>query len=418
MQNSALVPRIKLTAILQYILCFELLFVLFLFAGVYKADPRLAWLPVDLTALFFVLSVISGLVIVYKKKFVFSCKGLNIFILYMAFASFVLLSYLWTPGVLYGAQKTLYIWSLVMWSVAAPALIIAKELVRLKRLGIIFVLFALLLVFEAISNYIQAGHYGFVTAFGSNYLALGRIVGLSFILIFVYLMFWARSNYEKLLCFAAIVLKFWILLIAGGRGPLLATIFSALVPLLFSIHISLKGQMVKVKKYTLIILVINVLLSLIFVNLAGSGYATQTINRLIVLTDIDRGASAESRIQHYANAIDYWMESPVVGHGIGSWPVLNSGIDARGYPHNIILEILVELGLLGLFLFLITIVYAISLLRPFNSIGHQPIKVLLIMITLFTLINSMISGDITDNRLLFTCFGLMPAGFLHGGQSK
>ena len=39
---------------------FEGLFVLFLFARIYKSDPRFDWLPVDITALLFGLSILSG----------------------------------------------------------------------------------------------------------------------------------------------------------------------------------------------------------------------------------------------------------------------------------------------------------------------------------------------------------------------
>jgi hypothetical protein len=44
-------------AIGRGVMSFEVIFVLFIFAGLYKADPRLAWFPVDLTLLLFLVSV-------------------------------------------------------------------------------------------------------------------------------------------------------------------------------------------------------------------------------------------------------------------------------------------------------------------------------------------------------------------------
>jgi len=40
-----------------YLLSFETTLVMLLFAGIYKDDPRFAWMPVDVTAVFFVLSL-------------------------------------------------------------------------------------------------------------------------------------------------------------------------------------------------------------------------------------------------------------------------------------------------------------------------------------------------------------------------
>ena len=47
-------------AIGRGVFSFEVVFVLFIFAGLYKADPRLAWFPVDLTLLLFIVSVGFG----------------------------------------------------------------------------------------------------------------------------------------------------------------------------------------------------------------------------------------------------------------------------------------------------------------------------------------------------------------------
>jgi hypothetical protein len=38
----------------------EALMVLYVFAGIYKGDPRFAWMPVDPTGLFLALSVVIG----------------------------------------------------------------------------------------------------------------------------------------------------------------------------------------------------------------------------------------------------------------------------------------------------------------------------------------------------------------------
>jgi hypothetical protein len=56
---------------LGFVFSFEAALVLFLFAGVYKDEAFLAWLPVDVTAGFFALSVVAGLYLVWKRGLVF-----------------------------------------------------------------------------------------------------------------------------------------------------------------------------------------------------------------------------------------------------------------------------------------------------------------------------------------------------------
>lgn len=115
------------------------------------------------------------------------------------------------------------------------------------------------------------------------------------------------------------------------------------------------------------------------------------------------------RIKFIKNSLEFWSDAPFLGFGIGSWPVLYNDVDKRQYPHNILLEILVELGLVGLFLFIALIIYSFSFFLPFNSIGYYPMKILILMLFFNTLLNSMVSGDIPDNRLLFFSIGLMPS---------
>jgi O-antigen ligase len=392
---------------IRHFFSFELLFVLFLFAGLYKADPRLEWVPVDLTALFFVLSIISGLVIVARKGLVFNRKAFILLLLYIAFAGFVLLSYLWTPGKIYSTQKMLYIWTLVLWSLTAPALIISVDPARFKRLGIIYLILSIIVLIEAITQYLVAGG-GFIRVFGSNYLAMGRVIGLAFLVVVAYFIFWTQSKSEKFFALAIAGLYLWLMLIGGGRGPFLAAILSALIPFAFALHVSLGRQTIKLRRYAVPMLIIVIVAILLFSYFVNTGQMTQTYSRLLVLTQTGMGDSAGARLQHYGNAIEYWKHAPVLGYGIGSWPVINGGVDMRGYPHNIILEILVELGILGVFIFMLFIFYAFSMLAPLKSVGDHPIRILLIMLTVYMLFNSMVSGDISDNRLLFVCIGLMP----------
>ncbi|MEM2164053.1 MAG: hypothetical protein QXR62_06520, partial [Candidatus Bathyarchaeia archaeon] len=82
----------------------------------------------------------------------------------------------------------------------------------------------------------------------------------------------------------------------------------------------------------------------------------------------------------------------------------------RLYPHNIILELGAELGLIGVLIFamMIGMAFAKSLVtlgaqRGFGKIATR----YLLVVCCFTLLNAMVSGDINDNRILFTSVALL-----------
>ncbi len=136
---------------------FELIFVLFLFAGRFKADPRLLWVPVDITALFFGLSVVVGFWILLRRGFRVSRKSFFLALLAVLFVTWVLVSLLWTPGHIYARQKSLFIATLTLWPFLACALIIAPDKRRLRRFFIVLALFTIWLVLETTQQIPSAG---------------------------------------------------------------------------------------------------------------------------------------------------------------------------------------------------------------------------------------------------------------------
>ena len=91
--------------------------------------------------------------------------------------------------------------------------------------------------------------------------------------------------------------------------------------------------------------------------------------------------------------------SLVLGYGLGSFSNEYDQTDRRLYPHNIIVEIVFELGLIGLLLALAFLISNCSLYKCFfNNLA------LLAALTL--LINSMKSSSIVDLRLLFALIAI------------
>jgi hypothetical protein len=103
------------------------------------------------------------------------------------------------------------------------------------------------------------------------------------------------------------------------------------------------------------------------------------------------------RLEEFEFAWDRSVQDPVhflIGHGFGSFNLIKYGKDGRGYPHNIFLEVLFELGAIGVLLALAF--FVTSLHRAYRN-GHY----LFLMAILFFLLNTMKSYSVVDLRLLF-----------------
>lgn len=395
--------------IIRFTFSFEFIFTAFLFAGRYKADSRFSSFPVDITAFLFVISVIQGLVILSSRKIKVNINTISVCLLGVIFAGYVAMSLLWTPSVNYAYEKTLYIATLVLWSLIGTALIISRERSRVIRLLIAIVIFSFWFASESAIFYIKHNMSStFINALGIRgaYLGLGRVIGAGAVVILSYAVLLAKTSYARLFSLIIGIFFVFVLLILGGRGPFIATLSPFLIALLFTkVHYNYKST-IRIKSWQLFTAIFLVTVLFLCAFTFYFGYNVITLQRLQLLFSQGMGKSASLRADFYVSSIQRWLDSPIWGHGIGSWPTLMLGMDERGYPHNIIMEILVELGLIGM------LIFGFLICRTFFNIGklafNKEDKLALIIFILFcnVLFNAMISGDISDNRILFVVVGL------------
>jgi O-antigen ligase len=385
---------------------FEILLILYLFAGRYKADPRFEWVPVDLTALFWGLSVVAGLFVLWRQRFKVHRKSVLLVWLVLGFVGYAVVSLAWTPSRVYARQKVFYIATLTLWPLIACALIIAYDRRRLRRFLALLVVFSGWIAGESTLELLRSGGQGFIHALGGGYLGSGRVVGLGLLVVLGYGLFFEQKKLEKL---GAVILIGWfllVLLVLGGRAPLLATGAAALVPLSTGFRPVPSGKLA-VQRSVVPLLVLIVLVVVIVVCLYSSGTMTTTLRRLNILFSEGMESATQRRVELYIDAIRFWSEMPLLGHGIGAFPLLEGREDVRLYPHNLILEILVELGLVGLTLFGISVFSALKALGTLKTVRDDPWRLIVLMLFVNTFMNSMATGDISDNRIVFGVLGLM-----------
>lgn len=396
------------------LLSFEAVFILFLFAGIYKANPRFAWFPVDMTAFFGAVSLASGAIVLLGRGLAISRAGVRLVQWGAVFTCYMAVSLVWSPSRIYGPAKVLLMGTIVLWSLGGAALIIAPDPLRVRRFILLIQVFAVWAAVEFALLVVRSSPGEALLALGSTYLGLGRIFGIGIIPFVLAALYRSRTFVGRSLNLGAATLLFAMMLLVGGRGPLLAVLVTLSWPVFSGIRLSAKHILV-VRRYVLWLMVLEVSVVGWIAYLVSSGNELfMTLRRVAVLLTPGGGSSAATRVSFFEAAWLQWMERPLFGNGVGSWPLIALGLDVRGYPHNIILEVLSELGLVGLILLLVLVGYGVSAFRVRGRSQLSPMALTLAMIFLNAALNAMVTGDIADNRFLFTALGLLPAGRVLG----
>jgi O-antigen ligase len=151
------------------------------------------------------------------------------------------------------------------------------------------------------------------------------------------------------------------------------------------------------------------LVAVIIVGIVGQElFSTLACRMQVFMTDL--GDSAKMRLNLYEEAIRLWTSSPIWGGGTGGFAIAVTGSAfIREYPHNIVLELGAEIGLVGVLVFIamMYMAFRIGLAIVRNSSGLMRVTIRYLLVSVyFALLNAMVSGDINDNRILFTWLGL------------
>ena len=394
--------RLALRQLAALVVSFESLFVLFLFSGAYRLAPALSWIPVNLTVVFMAASALVGLYLLWRRSFVVRCRALVQLLCLLALFAYIVLSLLWTPGQDYARDKVLAVVTVVTWSACGSALIVSHEPVRLKR----FV--GALLALATVVALASLGYTGglLIPALGVNYLNVGRLVGMGVLCALAYLLFDRDLSLKRLLALALLLLLAWVLLSLKGRAPVLATAVAALVPLLGIRWLSDDRLLSRGYEATLLAVLALVVLLLLALLLLGAHMPLSIRRALRSFTPASESDAV--RAGFYRAAVALWWRRPLLGYGVGSFGSLYVGMaDISIYPHNLILEILVEHGLLGLALFMLAVCQGWRALGPVHALRNDPWRMLVLMLFVHAFVNAMFSGDIPGNRVLFAMMGLM-----------
>ena len=141
-----------------------------------------------------------------------------------------------------------------------------------------------------------------------------------------------------------------------------------------------------------------------------SNNLTTTLARLTKLQDeADQSTSINgiNRWDLWKAAYHYWLTAPLVGHGLNSFAVMYVGHDLDGlHPHDIFLEMLSEMGLVGLILFLI-FMWVGARNASFARLKRDPLMVCVLLYVITSAMSALFGRDIVGVRKFFFAISLL-----------
>ena len=252
-------------------------------------------------------------------------------------------------------------------------------------------------------NFKELANYHMRLSLVGNPIGVGRIFSVLSLLSIICL-FYEKDKYKKIFYVLCTILGLIITISTNSRGPFFALIISILIYLFFFTKLNKK-------KIVYALILISLLFIIIFTLLPESLVSRYKLfgKKEVHISKKQVSVFSTSKIrEHFLNqSIKYLKNNPeklIFGIGVGGFSYISANREDRLYPHNIFMEIVLELGLLGLILFVLPFLFLLNdFLITKNKINNEENRqiILWIMLIILFFLNAQVSGDINDNRLLW-----------------
>lgn len=383
----------------------EFFFVAFLLAGYFKGG--LPFIPIDITLLCLFISAVFAIKKLYGNQSMTKQTWISL-LMFSILILIILVSYLVTDSVIYANEKMVRFIAITSWSfIGVYALIKDKQSLEKFINSIILIAFLVSAVgiIELIDTLKSGGYNGTIFVMNTDYLALGRTVGLGLVLMIGSK--WFNDKRLSTTNMLTTLVMLVVIVFSGAKMPLIATIASLLFIIFLATRVFSNKILVNRGVYKLTGLFVISIISMMLINETGLlGNVFRRLGSLFAGGD----ESTLMRIILYGVSFEMIKSSPVLGSGWASFPLYYNGIDVKLYPHNIFLELFSELGIVGLLSFLMMLIYAVYhgfIVFKKRYIRYNNLQLAMIGGFVFFLFNANTTGDITDNKILFTFIALL-----------
>lgn len=391
----------------------EASFGMFLFSGRYKMMPELRNFPVDFTLLFFATTfcliawaVVSGRIRPFP---------LNLpILLMMLFSQLAAVSLFWSSLDSLNIDKTVRFLLLTSTSFFAAYMIGQDQIRRERLLRILAWLSCAILTYYAYYRYVLdidmqstgATTSARVPADSNTYLEYNAHASILFIIFVALAVFGSWKQICAAIAGSSIAL--FLLVTIGGRGPLALALLA--MPLLaLGLLIRMRGSLGLLVRLSIFIFALTAIATIGYVattQQAGSDTERfRTLERYQMQLSGEQTDSVDTRLEGQEFAFRQWLEKPIVGWGFGEFRVKDSYLN---YPHNLVLEILMELGVVGAFLFFSACAAAVGAcvhVARDKATGWVDTAISLLFLTeLFSHVTA--QGYLADDRVFFAYIGM------------
>jgi len=383
------VPALQRRSIAPLTFAAQVVFVLLFFVGDAKGNPWFAWIPFDLTVATGCVVLTFGLLslLITNGKISKQVMWMIAFFFVMSFAAW------WTQWTPYGLDKAERFFTLAFMAAVLPEMLFT-DLAAVKRFVACIIVFGTVISLGALFQLAGGSRLGErVTGFITMTISLGRFAGMALLGLYATMF---RSGGKKLWLLLLCLPLFLVVVASGARGPL---IFLVGVIALLTARFSLSNR------YSLVLALVLILATGLLLSRYAESLPQASINRIEGLLQRQYDDSANERVTAGSAAAESIGRNPF-GLGFGGFGRAYSfgmGTD-RSYPHNLVLEIAAENGWLAAALFVC--IAGFALLRSYRAAVLEPEFRPFLAIFVFLLANTLVSGDINDNRLVFALLGI------------
>ncbi|MBT2485006.1 MULTISPECIES: O-antigen ligase [unclassified Microbacterium] len=351
-----------------------------IWAGSLKETLLFSWVPADLTLL---MAALVGLSII-NSRVRGGAAGQAVVAPYAIFVALFLPAVLLTQlPTSYANSKIVTLFTITLVLAIAPFYLlrsVRQRQVFLFTLTVLGILAAANLVLAP--TVVEGSLGGRLVLEGSNTIAVSRVVFAAVVVLLVGSTIKGQTARRRILMSAGAVALTLIATLTGSRGPVVAAAVALAVVLMTA---------VAYRKY-------RVRAILGFVAVAGIGlwYVLQSsqsegVARIVGSLTGEEGGVPDARVSIWTYALQL-IEAKPFGRGWGSFDFAGAP-----YPHNLLLEIGVEAGLIVL---AVVIVLLVATIVRGSRVATDWQTTALFGLFVFALANAMVSADLNGNRLL------------------
>jgi hypothetical protein len=398
----------------------EIPLVAFVFIGVTKPwieENISLFQSVDYTLFLAVYLVFITVLTLVRRNTLSSSPFMQYTLFGFIFSILLFIGLINTPSPVYGTDKAIrfFLFNIPLFIVTVLYISERKHIYRIMyTIVVLSLILGIIMFYQGIQSFLGGRIEEYVTRMtilGANPISSARIFSVSLIILLVAGYFDEKKR-GKVFYYSLAAFFLFALVATNSRGPLVSTFLAVF---LFTYFLS---GMNKFKVFAFLILFVTmffIVMALLPDFITGRYEALVQVDaaqRELEGPGIDTIGSRQMMWGMAVRGAFGSVTTFLIGNGTGSFPSLFPFWDFRWYPHNMLFEVLYEVGMIGLVVLLIHFAHIgrrgkelWSWTRSDRNDRNLLVMIVALIISLF--VSAMFSGDLPDNRIIWFFLGVL-----------